>query len=546
MARNRIGSVVAVAAAVAAGVGGTATARAQVRVGQWNITNYSGPNTRDPDFQTAIYGIVPNGLQFAPDILVVQEIQQGGSGNTAAHQSTGQTNVNIFLSVLNTASGSPGDWAAAPYVANGGDTGNAMLYRTSRVAWMGTTALTANTGTGPDQAPRDTQRWQVRLVGYSGVPAQLYLYGTHFKAGSSGADQQRRNPEGERIRIDANALPDNANFLLCADFNIQNSNQDFYQYMIGLDTSPPPGQEFLSDPSGRFFDPINSPGTWENNSAFRFIHTQEPSTQMDSRHDQIIVAANLRDGIGMEYMPLVIGGNIFAAYSTTSWNDPNHSYRCWGNDGMSFNQPIKTTGNTMVGPVIAQALINSVDSGGHLPVYLDLQVPAQASAPAMVDFGTVALNSIAQMTVAIGNGASVAIWSKDGTGRGIDALNYTLGASAGFSTPAGPFVDAAGGALNSHIVSMSTSTPGMKSGLLTISSDDPDSPVRTVMLIGAVVAQPDYDVNNDGLVNIEDLYRWYSGPTDVDGSGAIDAADAVALQTELRANEVADMISGRR
>lgn len=545
MARTRIGSVLVVAAVVAAAAGGEA-ARAQVRVGQWNITNYSGPNTRDPDFQTAIYGVAPNGLQFAPDVLVVQEIQQGGSGNTAAHQSAGQTNVNIFLSVLNTASGSPGDWAAAPYVANGGDTGNAMFYRTSRVVWMGTAALTANTGTGADQAPRDTQRWQVRLLGYTGVPAQIYLYGAHFKAGSGGGDQLRRNPEGERIRIDANALPDNANFLLCADFNIQNSNQDFYQYMIGLDTSPPSGQEFLSDPSGRFFDPINSPGTWENNSAFRFIHTQEPSTQMDSRHDQIIIAGNLRDGVGLEYMPLVNGGNVFAAYSTTTWNDPNHSYRCWGNDGMSFNQPIKTTGNTMVGPVIAQALINSVGSGGHLPVYLDLQVPAQASAPAMVDFGTVALNSTAQMTVAIGNGASVALWSKDGTGRGIDALNYTLGASAGFSTPTGPFIDAAGGTMNSHIVSMSTSTPGMKSGLLTISSDDPDSPVRTVMLIGAVVAQPDYDVNNDGLVNIEDLYRWYSGPMDVDGSGAIDAADAVALQTELRANEVADITSGRR
>lgn len=543
MARHRIGSVLAVAAALAAGA---AAAHAQVRVGQWNITNYSGPNARDPDFQMAIFGVAPNGLRFAPEVLVVQEIQQGGSGNTPAHQSAGQTNVNIFLGLLNSAPGSPGDWAAAPYVANGGDTGNAMFYRTSRIAWMGTAALTANTGTGPDQAPRDTQRWQVRLVGYSGVGAQLYLYGAHFKAGSSAADQQRRDPEGERIRIDANALPDSAAFLLCADFNIQNSNQDFYQYMLGLDTTPPSGQGFLADPSGRFFDPINSPGTWENNSAFRYIHTQEPSSQMDSRHDQIIIAGNLRDGVGMEYMPLVNGGNVFAAYSTSTWNDPNHSYRCWGNDGTSFNQPLTTTGNTMVGPVIAQALIDSVASGGHLPVYLDVQAPAHASAPAMVDFGTVAVNSIAQMTVSIGNGASVALWSKDGTGRGIDTLNYTLGAPTGFSTPAGPFADAAGGAMNSHIVSMSTSTPGMKSGVLTITSDDPDSPVLNVLLTGAVVAAPDYDVDNDGLVDIEDLYRWYAGPTDVDGSGVIDAADAVALQTVLRSNEVADLTAGRR
>lgn len=542
MARIGIPGIVAIVT-ICAGVN---VAPGQVRIGQWNITNYSSPNTRDADFRTAIYGVAPNGLQFAPDILVIQEVIQGGSGNTAAHQSTGQANVNGFLSLLNTTVGSPADWAAAPYVANGGDTGNAMFYRTSRFAWMGTASLTTNTGTGADQAPRDTQRWQMRLAGYSGVPAQVYLYGAHFKAGGTSADQLRREPEGERIRIDANALPDNANFLLCADFNIQNSSQTFYQYMIGFNSSPPIGQSYLADPSGRFFDPINSPGTWENNGTFRYIHTQDPAGQMDSRHDQIIFAANLRDGIGMEYIPLVTGGNVFATFSTSTWNDLNHSYRCWGNDGTSFNLPLTVNGNTMVGPVIAQALINSASSGGHLPVYLDLQVPAKVAAPSTVNFGTVAVNAIAQVAVSIGNGASVAMWSKDGTGRGIDALNYTISTTAGFSTPAGPFVDAAGGTLNPHILSMNTSTPGVKSGVLTITSDDPDTPVLNIIMTGTVMASADYDVNNDGLVNIEDLYRWYAGPTDVDGSGVIDAADAVALQTELRSSEVADITAGRR
>ncbi len=77
--------------------------------------------------------------------------------------------------------------------SNGGDTGNALFYRTSRVVLISTTALTTNTGTGSNQAPRDTGRWLVRPVGYTSIPAQLYIYGAHFKAGSTSADQLRRD-----------------------------------------------------------------------------------------------------------------------------------------------------------------------------------------------------------------------------------------------------------------------------------------------------------------------------------------------------------------
>ncbi|WP_394700517.1 hypothetical protein [uncultured Ilyobacter sp.] len=121
---------------------------------------------------------------------------------------------------------------------------------------------------------------------------------------------------------------------------------------------------------GRFFDPINTPGSWNNNSSFRYVHTQDPAMAMDDRHDQILVSVDLIDGVGADYI-----GEPTIPYSTTTWDDPHHSYRCWGNDGSSYDDPITTTGNTMVGPDIAQALIYSALNGGHLPVYLDLQIP---------------------------------------------------------------------------------------------------------------------------------------------------------------------------
>jgi hypothetical protein len=172
-------------------------------------------------------------------------------------------------------------------------------------------------------------------------------------------------------------------------------------------------------------------------------------------------------------------------------------------------------------------------------------VPARVSAPATIDFGTVVVNAIAQVSISIGNGASLALWSKDGTGRGIDTLNYSLAASSGFMAAAGPFADAAGGGLDSHVVSMNTSSPGVKTGTLTIASDDPDTPSLMIAISGTVQANPDYDVNNDGLVNIEDLHAWHAAATDVDGNGGVDAADAVALRVHLREGEVADTTVGR-
>ena len=58
-------------------------------------------------------------------------------------------------------------------------------------------------------------------------------------------------------------------------------------------------------------------------------------------------------------------GNPAIPYSTTTWDDPNHSYRSWGNDGTSFNVSLTIAGNQMVGETIAQALVDSALGGGH-------------------------------------------------------------------------------------------------------------------------------------------------------------------------------------
>jgi hypothetical protein len=490
-----------------------APAGAQLRVATWNVSNYSDtlPSPRDPAFIAALYGVF-EGRSLAPDVLIGQEFVSAAS-------------VTAFRSLLNAAPGSPGDWAAAPYVP-GPDTNNAFFYRTGKVEFLGVTTI--STGGMSPSPPRNTERYDIRPRGY-GAGATLACYSSHMKSGSGADDRARRLTEAQRIRANAETLPPAWSFLLAADLNIPASGEAAYQALV----SPSPS------PAGQLFDPIMTPGSWNNNFAFRFVHTQAPGGNaattggMDDRFDQILLSARLIDGAGFEYI-----GNPALAYSTTTWNDPNHSYRAWGNDGSSFNQSLTINGNQIVGPTIAQALVDSTNgdsAGGHLPVFLDLRVPAKVDAPVEIDFGTVPPGSVAQAVLTITNVGDVPLW----TAAGIADLRYSLAATAGFSVPPGPFAEPPGGGGNEHAVTLSTGTPGPVSGTITITSDDPDSPVRAVNLRAVVAAACYADCNADGVLNLADFgcfqtrFATANPYADCNGDGLLNLADFGCFQTRF-------------
>ena len=453
----------------------TTGALAQLRVATWNVTNFStATNTqgvtaaqRAGYFSTSIYGSF-QGRSFAPDVLLTQEI-------------LGASAASSFLGILNAAPGSPGDWAMAPFVNNTNSTSesanngsNAFFYRASKIELFGQATI-AN-------APRQTMRYDVRFRGYRDMAdaPTLSLYSDHLKSGAASADVTTRAAETANIRANAASLPVGRAFLLGGDFNTQNSSEADYQNLVGAGTNG----------ASRFYDPINSPGAWNNNANFRFIHTQDPvgSGGMDDRHDQILISNALKDGAGLEYI-----GDTTKAYSTTTWNDPNHSYRAWGNDGTSFNTHLTTTGNGMVGPEIAQALRNSVGTadradltGGHLPVFLDLRTAGELySTTTVLDFGDVALGSMSSRAFDLLNGVDVSLY---GVG-GIQTLNYTLTADGGFAAPSGSFLEAPGAGANTHLVTLDTSVAGLRTGTLTIA--DVSGATRTISLRANVQAVPE-------------------------------------------------------
>jgi len=350
--------------AVSLSILSTSAGAQQVRIATWNVSNYAGG--RAADIQNAVYGSF-EGRSMSPDVILGQEFRSSAA-------------VGEFVNALNSATGSPGDWVAKFGTLNATND-SVFFYRSSKVTTFGDPLRIATGSTSDTNQPRDTYRLDVGLVGDPDASRRLALYNVHMKSGGSGEDVQRRQIEAQRIRENANSLGSNYEFILGGDFNMQSSSQQPYQTLTGSAT----------DNRGRFFDPINTPGSWDNNDAYRFVHTQDPSGQggMDSRYDFLLGGASLFDGVGLDYV-----GDRSKPYSTTTWNDPNHSYRVWGNDGTSFNSTLRTTGNSMVGASIAQSLINvATPSGGHLPVFMDVRVQAvpEPGTLAAVGVGLVAL-----------------------------------------------------------------------------------------------------------------------------------------------------------
>ncbi|MBK7404571.1 MAG: hypothetical protein IPJ41_08020 [Phycisphaerales bacterium] len=492
--RHRIAVLLAALAAPIAAADG-------LRVATWNISLYAGG--RNAAIQTAVYGQF-EGRSMAPDVIMLQEMT-----SAAALQQ--------IVTILNTAPGSPGDWASGPFI-DGPDSDNGFVYRTSKVEFLGAVVV-AHGGAAPNH-PRDLDRYDARLIGYSSDEGLISFYSSHMKAGSASDDQQRRLLECQEIRADAAALSPPRHFILGGDFNTQSSQQASYIELTGLQ----------SDNTGRLLDPISTPGAWNNNGSFRFVHTQDPvgAGGMDDRHDQVLIAYTLADGEGVDYI-----GNPAIPYSTEAWDDANHSYRSWGNDGTSFNLTLTTDGNTMVGAAIAEALKTVCAGAGHLPVFLDLRVPAKATADTLLDFGTINVGDEASLVLHAGNAGDVALWGPAGIGE----LLYALDAPAPFATDAGPFADDAGGQLNEHTVTLDTSTPGEFEATLLLVSNDPDAPSLPVTLHANVVGACLPDWNTDGTVNTLDFLAYLNSWTaqdpsaDLNGDGAVNTLDFLEFLT---------------
>ena len=480
-------------------------AHAQLRVATWNMTNFNGS---DPDRNAAVRTALFDefeGRALRPDAIVLQEI-------------TGESAAMRLPAILNADPRGGQDWALAPFI-DGPTTDSALVYRTSRVSVR--EVVVASQGGSDPLPPRNTMRYDLAIVGYD-TPV-LSLYSTHMKAGTSGSDRDRREAEASAIRADAQGMPEGTHVMLLGDLNMRTSSETAYQTLI----------ETRADNNGRLFDPIASPGSWNDSSLFRFIHTQDPVAAMDDRFDLILVNDDLFDGEGVEYL-----GDVTVPFSRTTFDDPNHSYRTWGNDGDSFDGPLDTSGNDMVGPIIARALREAPGGSlGHLPVFVDLLVPAKIGTLASLNFGEVNVGEEVVLDLPVGNLGSVALWSA----QGIQPLRFAVAAPMPFEAPLDAFEVPAGAAPAFVPVTLRAAAAGEIDAELRLVTNDPDRPEAIVRLTATVLAGCAADLDGDGVLTVFDflafqnLFAAGDLEADFDGDGALTLFDFLAFQNAFDA-----------
>jgi len=416
-----------------------------IRIATWNVLQYpqASPALRQPYFRTVM-------AAMNPDVIVCQEMDDTGFPNAARDS--------FLLNVLNVIQ--PGEWAAN-WIAVGSGEGMGVFWKTAKVSAFNVGAV-GSVGVGP----RLKMLFGLRVAGY---PNSLFLrvYSMHLKAGdlSTTADSTTRRLECADLRTLFNALPTGTNFLLLGDSNFYTALEGGYLRLT----------ESQADNDGRLVDPLPMPGNWHVNSLYKNYDTQCPCAGscidpvafsgggMDDRFDLVLPSVAMTDGAGFDMVP----GSTVA----------------FGNDGSHFDTDINGDGfNNAVGFTVATALRNSSD---HIPVYVDVQVPAKVSANSSVDFGRLITGGVAGANLTVADAAPVPG----------DELNYSLAAPAGFTAPAGGFTANAGAAGNVHALGIDASSPGLKAGTLTVASNAADTASKAVLLSGAVLrhAQPSLD-----------------------------------------------------
>ena len=274
-----------------------------IRIATYNVLNYSISNSSDKtnDFRLILE-------EIDPDILIVQEMINS-SGATYFKNSVLNYDGNEYSSSI---------------FVDSYDTDNMLYYKPDKVYLVSSNEI-------PTQL-RSVNEYKLQIH-----DQVINLYSVHLKASQGTSNSNQRL---EEIQTLDDNLDDTVPYIVGGDFNIYNSSEAAYSYMMN--------QMGLSDP-------ISSPGNWHNNSSFSHIHTQSTRSNqesdggasggMDDRFDQLLIS----DGI------LVL---------------PN-SYTSFGNDGNHYNLSINSGSNSVVSYAVANALHNASD---HLPVYMDILV----------------------------------------------------------------------------------------------------------------------------------------------------------------------------
>tara|TARA_R110002020_G_scaffold183844_2_gene380320 strand:+ start:6456 stop:7700 length:1245 start_codon:yes stop_codon:yes gene_type:complete len=181
-------------------------------------------------------------------------------------------------------------------------------------------------------------------------PVFIEVFVTHLKSSQGSSNQNLRLDMVNQFTNRLETLDPNSFVIFSGDFN-------FY-------TASEPGYQELLDPTNAIVmvDPIDRPGSWNNNINFQDIHSQSTRISsgpfgagagggLDDRFDFITVSENMLSDPKLKYI--------------------NDTYKSFGNNGNCFDNSINSTDcSGGFSQELRELLYNMSD---HLPIVMDLE-----------------------------------------------------------------------------------------------------------------------------------------------------------------------------
>jgi hypothetical protein len=457
----RPGSVASLAASLALAT----VASAQIRVVNYNVAQLNGNQTALQAVFAALNADDKPGWAVAPHLYVFPEVQSADVGP--------------LLTRLNAAAPPGVTYTQGTYTNNNENStagAQAMFYRADTFTEDVAGHVDIFTGGG-----RYTDRWKLRLVGYSSPDAVLFIYSSHLKASTGASNEQERLDGAIAIRNNADALPAGTHIIYAGDYNVYSNAEPAYQEMISAGVA-------------QAIDPLGT-GSW-GGSSNAWKHTQSPQDNgplvgggMDDRFDLQLSTAAFHDAEGLS----LISG----------------TYRPLGNDGAHYNLAINSGNNTYYPSDIPRSNTladNLFDASDHVPLIAEYQLPAVLQASGPSDFGRVIQGEAVTVSFQVNNAASVVIPG----GSGADELDFT---ATGF----GALLGSGGGSVLATLpptpatieLAVDTSATGAVAGGVQFASSSQAAEVLTPTLnvSGAVVRHANASFASDADENLAAVSR---------------------------------------
>jgi endonuclease/exonuclease/phosphatase family metal-dependent hydrolase len=174
---------------------------------------------------------------------------------------------------------------------------------------------------------RDIDQYSFRLNTQEAETEPIYLevFVTHLKSSTGTANQQARLAMVEVFTQALEDLNPNSYVLFAGDFNLYTSSEPAYQKILSLENAI------------QMVDPINTPGSWNNNANFKHIHTQ--STRVSNSGFGTGANAGASGGMDDRFDFIMMSNNF---NTSSNFYYVEDTYKAYGNNGNCFDQSINS------------------------------------------------------------------------------------------------------------------------------------------------------------------------------------------------------------